>query len=75
MKLFRSILRSSTNSEETPLQSSDELCEICEENEVSSLGDDGLCDICFEVSDSPRYCCGQIYEMGEIACKGCGEYL
>jgi hypothetical protein len=30
---------------------------------------------CFEVSDAPKYCCGGLYDSGEIACRSCGEPL
>jgi hypothetical protein len=34
-----------------------------------------MCLGCFEVSGSPTYCCGIMYDEGEDTCKSCGEPL
>ncbi|QII03873.1 hypothetical protein BH92_27870 (plasmid) [Rhodococcoides fascians A21d2] len=32
-------------------------------------------EICYESSGGPTYCCGAIYEDGEIVCASCGDPL
>ncbi|MYR08952.1 hypothetical protein GTV32_23030 [Gordonia sp. SID5947] len=55
-------------------------CEGCEEpieDESSHLDFNGedWHEACFEVSGSPSYCCGAIYESGEVVCASCGDPL
>lgn len=61
-------------------------CEGCEEliedgsdrgNHIDFNGEDWH-EMCFEVgggSSSKQYCCGSIYEEGEVVCASCGDPL
>ena len=54
------------------------VCTSCnEEVEDEAYWDEEsqMCNVCFEVSDGPTYCCGIMYDNGEHACRSCGEPL
>ncbi len=48
--------------------------EVIEDGHMDFNGEDWH-EECFEVSDAPTYCCGQMYEEGESNCMSCGEPL
>lgn len=51
-------------------------CRFCDEPLEASDPYEGLCTPCGEVSGSaPSYCCGQMYDEGELYCRSCGEPL
>lgn len=46
-------------------------CDV--EEEDMELGE---CQDCFNSEyTGPKYCCGMIYEEGEVTCTSCGEWL
>lgn len=50
-------------------------CDCCgcaiDEDEM----DEGQCEDCYSDYSGPKYCCGTIYEDGEITCRSCGDPL
>lgn len=49
------------------------VCESCgDEYDDDGTGID-LCPACVEVSDSPKYCCGQMYDSDTLTCASCGD--
>lgn len=53
------------------------ICTSCDEVVAEADWDeeDEVCNACFEVGGSAKYCCGAIYEDGEDTCRSCGDPL
>lgn len=67
--------RDASQSDDLTGEGSVTYCSLCGDvNDNDELTD--LCKRCYdEDSTGTSYCCGQIYEEGEVVCASCGEAL
>lgn len=55
-------------------------CTTCGEVVDAYEVETGMCEDCYSDADADdnrgtKYCCGQIYELGESSCASCGDSL